>query len=281
MKKILKKIAYYILKLPDKKINIEVGQLSQGKLLNNKNIVIVGGSSGIGLEIAKRARYQEANIVIASSNEDKLKKAVELIGTNASYVVFDVTDVEKRKDFLDECEKKLNGRIDILVCSNGISLHEGIYKNVTEEGFDKQFNINLKGTYFLSCEFLKRKENDNDGNLIIISSESGNQCYDIPYGMSKAAINSMICAFSRRVYQKGIRVNGIAPGVVETEMTESYAKVYNNDYSRSNAMGRIMIPEEIAETAIFLMSDLSKCISGEILHCNGGNHLKAFWDIAN
>ena len=133
----------------------------------------------------------------------------------------------------------------------------------------------------MCCEFLKRKEKDNDGNLIIISSETADQCYDIPYGMTKAAINSMICAFSRREYQNGIRVNGIAPGVVETEMTKEYAMIINGDYSRSNAMGRILIPEEIAETAIFLMSDLSKCVSGEIIHCNGGNHLKAFWDITN
>ncbi len=281
MKRFLKKIAYYVLKLPDKKVNVNVGQLNNGELLKDKNIVIIGGSSGIGLEIAKRAYLQGGNIIISSSNENKLKNVISSIGESAIYIAYDITNINKCATFLNKCEEKFNGKIDILICSNGISLHEGSFKNVTEEGFDKQFNTNLKGTYFLSCEFLKRKERDNEGNLIIISSETADQCYDIPYGMTKAAINSMICAFSRREYQNGIRVNGIAPGVVETEMTKEYAMIINGDYSRSNAMGRVLIPEEIAETAIFLMSDLSKCVSGEIIHCNGGNHLKAFWDITN
>ena len=94
--------------------------------------------------------------------------------------------------------------------------------------------------------------------------------------MTNAALNSMVGAFSRRVYQQGIRVNAIAPGVTLTEMTRDYAESSDGNLYRNCASGRTFLPEEVAEVACFLLSDASKCISGEVLHCNAGNHLKAF-----
>ena len=281
LKKILKKISYFILNSPNKKVNITIEQVKDGSLLKGKNILIVGGSSGIGFAIAKRCQEEGANVIISSSNSEKLNEATKKIKGNCFGITFDISKVKSINTFLDECTSKFGGNIDALICSAGISLHEGNYKNVTEDGFDKQFNINMKGTYFLCKSYLEKISNKNNGNLLVISSETADQCYDIPYGMTKASLNSMICALSRREYQNGIRVNGIAPGVTQTDMTKDYAEVVNGDYSRVNAMGRIALPEEIAEVSIFLLSDRSKCISGEIIHCNAGNHLKAFWDITN
>ena len=96
--------------------------------------------------------------------------------------------------------------------------------------------------------------------------------------MTKAALNSLTKALSRRVYQDGIRVNAIAPGVTVSDMTKEYADASDGNMARDCASGRIFLPEEVAELACFLLSDASKCISGEIIHCNAGNHLKAFWD---
>ena len=173
------------------------------------------------------------------------------------------------------------GTIDILVSNAGISLHEGNFKNVTEESFDMTFNTNLKSNYFLCKTFLEMKllEKDPNANLLIISSETGDQCFDIPYGLTKAALNSLTGALARRVYKYGIRVNAIAPGVTSTDMTSSYTNVKDgNMYSEGCASERIFLPEEIAEVACFLISDASNCISGEIIHCNAGNHLKTSWD---
>lgn len=98
--------------------------------------------------------------------------------------------------------------------------------------------------------------------------------------MTKAAINSLTGALSRRVYQYGIRVNAIAPGVTLSDMTKEYADVTDSNLSRNCAAGRIFLPEEVAELACFLLSDVSKCISGEVIHCNAGNHLNPFWEIS-
>ena len=96
-------------------------------------------------------------------------------------------------------------------------------------------------------------------------------CDDLPYGLTKASINSLVQALSYKYYKSGIRVNGIAPGVTVSNMTglNKDGDLYNN-----NPSNRYFLPEEIAEVATFLLSDYSKCISGEIIHCNAGNHIK-------
>ena len=101
---------------------------------------------------------------------------------------------------------------------------------------------------------------------------------DIPYGMTKAALNSMVGALSRRVYKEGIRVNAIAPGVTLSEMTASYAKSEDGNLYRKNAANRVFVPEEVAEVAAFILSDASVCISGEVIHTNAGNHYRVFWE---
>ena len=113
---------------------------------------------------------------------------------------------------------------------------------------------------------------------LIISSETADQAYDIPYGMTKAAMNSFVRAASRRVYPLGIRVNAIAPGVTLSDMTKEYADVTDGNFYRDCASQRLFLPEEVAEVAAFLLSDASKCISGEIIHTNAGNHIKTWWD---
>lgn len=278
LKKMIRKMAKLILEsTPEKTVNVSVGQINHGRILSNYTIVITGGGSGIGFSMAKKFVSEGAKVIISGRKEEKLKAAIKEIGNGVGYVVSDVSDVSKCGLFLDECEKKLGRKIDCLVSNAGISLHEGIYKNVSIEGFDKQFDINLKGSYFLAKEFLTRKGLSGKHNQILfISSETGDQAYDIPYGMTKAALNSLTKALSRREYKNGIRINAIAPGVTISNMTESYAPGRENLYM-NNAADRAFLPEEIAEVACFLLSDASKCISGEIIHCNAGNHLNPFW----
>lgn len=171
--------------------------------------------------------------------------------------------------FLNQC-----GHIDSLILNAGVSLHEGSFLNVTVDGFDQQYNINLKANYFLAQAFLKRKlESEETGNLLFISSETAGKSNDIPYGLTKASINSLVGGLARRVYQKGIRVNAIAPGVTYTDMTKGDHEIAD-DFANNSAAGRYLLPEEIAEVACFMLSDASKCISGEILYCDAGSHLK-------
>ena len=274
-KKILRKVANFILtEQPKAQVTVKIGVLENGKTLEGKAIVVTGGGHGIGYAMAKKFASEGAKVLVSGRNETKLKEACASI-PNSEYLVYDISDVEKTASFLNSCKEKL-GTVDCLVNNAGISLHEGSYENVTIDGFDKQFNINYRGTYFLSKAFLemKMKERDVEGaQLLVISSETADLCYDIPYGMTKAGLNSMVRALSRRVYQKGIRVNAIAPGLTLSEMTQDYGKTADGDLSMNNAAGRIFLPEEVAEVACFLLSDASKCISGEIIHTNAGHHL--------
>lgn len=282
-KRVIRKIAKFILaSQPETFVQVNVGQIQSGHILQGKKIVITGGSSGLGLAMAKKFVAEGADVLISGRNEEKLKTAVGQLGERAKYIVADVCEVEHSMDFLENAKKQI-GEIDCLVSNAGISLHENIYTNVTISGFDNQFNTKFRAGYFLGKAFLEMKTKEKtDGllntQLLYITSETGDQVYDIPYGMTNAALNSLVGALSRRVYKEGIRINAIAPGVTLTEMTRDYAESGDGNMYRDCASGRTFLPEEVAEVACFLLSDASRCISGEIIHCNAGNHLKAFWD---
>lgn len=281
VKKILRKIAKFILSSSsDKKVSIAIESVNYNDILKNRNIVITGGGSGIGKAMAKKFSSEGANVIIIGRNEEKLKKTVNN-SRNMSYIVYDVCDIENYNELFNDIEKKLNYQyIDTLICNAGISLHEKDYRNVTVDSFDRQFETNFKSTYFLSKIFIEYlySKNIKNGNLLIISSETGDQCYDIPYGLTKSALNSYVKALSRRVYKDGIRVNAISPGVTATDMTSEYADISDGNYYRDCASERVFLPEEIAEVACFLISNASNCISGEIIHTNAGNHLNPYWE---
>ncbi len=280
-KRVIRKIAKFILaSQPETFTKVEVAQINYGGILAGKKILITGGGRGLGYYMAKKFISEGAEVVIAGRTESTLKNACSELGAKCQYVVFDVSDVNGIDGFLKNSKAKLGGTIDCLISNAGLSLHENHFTNVTVEGFDAQFNTNFRGPYFLSKAFLEMKlaKKEPSGQLLMITSETGNQCYDIPYGMTKAAGNSLTRALSRRVYKSGIRVNAIAPGVTLSDMTKDYAEAADGNMTRECASGRIFMPEEVAEVACFILSDAAKCISGEVIHCNAGNHLKAFWD---
>lgn len=273
-KTLIKKIAKFVLaSQAHDVVNIKIDQINYGGVLSKKKVVITGGGSGLGFAMARKFISEGAEVLITGRNEEKLKKACGDLGTSCRYKVFDVTKVEDAVTFVDECYN-LCGGLDSMVLNAGVSLHEGSFHNVTVEGFDMQFNTNLKATYFLSKAFLEKKEEKKEGgNLLIVSSNTSAKSIDIPYGITKAAVNSLTGAFARRVYRKGIRVNAIAPGVTLTDMTKDFAVFENGNFANNSACGRVFLPEEIAEVACFMISDASKCISGEVIFCDAGNHL--------
>lgn len=287
IKRLVRKAAKLVLSSsPEKHVSVTVAQVAAGSLLAGRRVVVTGGGRGIGFAMAERFASEGALVCISGRNEESLKTACAKIGAAASYVVADVRDVERAGVFLDECAQHLGGEADSLVANAGVSLHEGCLSNVTPEGFDVQFATNVRGAYFLAQEFLERRmrETNPSGNLLIVTSETGEQAYDIPYGMTKAAMDSFVRAASRRVYRVtdgALRVNAVAPGVTLSDMTAEYADASGGNMYRDCASGRIFLPEEVAEVVLFLLSDASKCISGEVIHTNAGNHIKAFWDGAN
>lgn len=272
----IKKLIKTIIKLvfPHPVVNITFSPVTSSIMLKGRRILLTGGSRGIGYAMAKRFVESGANVIITGRDSSTLEKAAKEIGDNCIFEVLDNSKIELFPEFL----KKI-GHVDSLVCNAGISLHEGNFRNVTPDSFDKQYNINLRGTYFLCKAFIELKESEkaNRADILVTSSETGDFAYDIPYGLTKASINSFIRGLSQRVCKEGFRVNAIAPGVTNTYMTNNYAPVVDGDLSFNNRAGRVFLPEEVAEVALFLLSDASKCINGEVIHTNSGNHVNPFF----
>ncbi|MBQ9706259.1 MAG: SDR family oxidoreductase, partial [Paludibacteraceae bacterium] len=139
---------------------------------------------------------------------------------------------------------------------------------------DEQFLTNVKGPFFLTQAFLKyiEVERVNSSSVLVITSERGLYPDDAPYGMTKAAIGNIVAGLARKFATMGVHINAIAPGVVADVLADP--KKMEDLYLKGAAGKRFILPQEIAETAVWLMSDASKCVSGEIIPCNQCNHLK-------
>ena len=240
-----------------------------------KNFIITGGSSGIGFEIAKKVLQCGGRVLITGRDKEKLDVAKTRLGADCFALAFDSAEIEKCDSFLEEANRILDGDVDSLICNAGITLNEQDILHVDIEGYKKQFAVNLDGYYFLAKSFLKSMDRSKSHNILMISSERGLQCDDVPYGLTKAAINSLVKGLNRRFYTSGVRVNAIAPGITISD-------IHPNKISRDNlymdgiSSKRVFLPEEVAEVAIFLLSDVSKCISGEVIATDVGNYLDSY-----
>jgi NAD(P)-dependent dehydrogenase (short-subunit alcohol dehydrogenase family) len=271
----LKRCAKYILSISKEKVCIRVTNVDYHSLLSGKCIVITGGSRGIGYAIARKCISEGAKVIITGRHEQTLHNACEELGSNCKYLVHDNLEYCKDSEFIPKCEKLFGGDVSDLVLNAGVSFHEGNFLNVTCKSFTEQLDINLKSNYFYAQEFIRYRlaKNNGDCSLLFMSSETSGKCNDLPYGLTKVAINSLVGGLARRVYRRGIRVNAIAPGVTFTSMTNK-GKESIDDYSNNSAAGRYLLTDEIAEVACFILSGASKCITGEIIFCDAGSHLK-------
>lgn len=252
-------------------VKIDTFQKTYSELLDEKVFLVTGGGSGLGKEIAKTLIGDGAKVVITGRSKDKLETVVKELGKNCLPMACDIQNVSKVKKLVGDVFNKF-GRLDGVVNNAGVSLHEWDFLKVTEEGYNLQFDTNLRGSYFLTQEYIRKLlELKQSGNVLFISSERGTMCDDLPYGLTKRAIDSLVEALSFKYYKMGVRINAIAPGVTATDMTG--IKRDADLFSKNNS-GRVFVPEEVAEVAKFLLSDYSKCVSGQIIHTNGGNHIK-------
>ena len=271
---ILKRALRYIIKgVPVVNVKAEISLSSPTEKLAGKKIIITGGGRGLGAAMAKKFVAEGASVLITGRNEDTLKRTSEEIG--CTYQVLDMMSHEKFDKFISDAESKLGG-LDVLVNNAGVSLHENSFFDVVPEGFDTQIDTNFKGGYFLTQRFIKKMiESGRSGNVLFISSETGETVDFRPYGFTKAAVNSMVQGLAHLYAKNNIRVNAIAPGVTASDMTGF--KADDNLYTDYNRIGRIYLPEEVAEVASFLISDISNCVSGQIISCNNAQSVNARW----
>lgn len=268
-------ITYVISGVLQKIVKVPVAQIQYGGILEGKKILITGGSRGLGYAIAKRCLEEKAVVTITGRSKEVLEEAKKSLGNPENLFVFehDVRQYDKDDELILNARRAMNG-IDCLINNAGVSVHNIDYSNCTEEQWDRQMDTNLKGVYFLTQAYMKYYEEvgKKSGKIINMVSERGLYGDDVPYGMAKRALISYTEGLARKLILKGVRVNAIAPGVTATEMTGYDPE--DNLFRRYAVGRRVLLPEEIAEVAIFMISDASNCISGQVIACNEGNHLR-------
>jgi len=258
------------------KVFVRVDSIMQGNLLLDKNIVITGASSGIGYEIAKKCLLEGGNVLCIANNNEKLLIAVEKLKTETDsrkvkHLQWNIANIDIYKEKCIQSIELLGGHIDCLVNSAGITSQVNI-RNCTPEQWDNIFNINLKGLYFLTSEFIKQFViQGTGGNIVNIASQAGLNAQTRPYALTKSALIHFTTGLAKEYISLNIRVNAIAPGPTVSDM---FAIDPNGNLQCDNRSNRAFRSEEIAETALFLLSNASNCITGEIIACNGGNSIR-------
>lgn len=273
-KQYIKRGLKYILSgTPIQNITANISYLQPNERLSGRKIIITGGGKGLGAAMATKFISEGATVLISGRNEKTLKEKAQQIG--CEYLTLDVQDTESLDKFIHDADRILDG-VDCLVNNAGISLHEPTFFDVTPETFDAQIATNLRGGFFLTQSFTKLLLREKrKGNVLFVSSETGETVDIRPYGFTKAAINSMVQGLACLFVKDGIRVNAVAPGITASDMTGF--KADGNLFLECNATNRVYLPEEVAETACFLLSDASECISGQVIVCNNGRTINPRW----
>ena len=274
LKKYLKRgLRFMINGVPIKNITADISYLQPNSRLAGKKIIVTGGGKGLGAAMATKFISEGASVLISGRNEKTLREKAEQIG--CKYLTLDVQATESLDKFIHDADNILGG-IDCLVNNAGISIHEPTFFDVTPETFDAQIATNLRGGFFLAQSFTKMLLHEKrKGNVLFVSSETGETADIRPYGFTKAAINSMVQGLACLLVKDGIRVNAVAPGITASDMTGF--KADGNLFLGCNATERVYLPVEVAETACFLLSDASGCISGQVIVCNNGRTINPRW----
>lgn len=271
----IKHLVSFILHGEKKPTIAKITYLQPSNQLVGKKIIITGGGRGLGFAMAEKFKTEGAEVLIAGRNEQTLKSSAEEI--DCKYLPLDVQNVDSFKTFIDDADKLLGG-VNCLVNNAGISLHEKGFLEVSTDQFDSQFDTNLRGAFFLTqCFINKCKENASEEtkNILFVSSETSTTVDERPYGLTKAAMNSLVQGLAYRYVNDGYRINAIAPGVTVSDMVG--AKADGDLTCGYNVTKRYYLPEEVAEVACFLLSDASNCLNGQILVCNEGKTINARW----
>lgn len=238
--------------------------------------LITGGGSGLGFAIARAFVDAGGRVVISGRREDALREACRCLGESAAFIQNDITRLDELPLLVANIESRF-GAIDILVNNSGVHLKKEL-SQVTDDDFHRVIHVNQEAVFSLTREVTRGMAQRARGCIIMVSSMASR--YGIPkvvaYTASKAAVEGMTRALAVELSPKGIRVNCIAPGFIETPMS---ARALGQDPERKRRvlertpLGRLGKPEEVGYAAVFLASDAASYITGAILTVDGGNSI--------
>lgn len=262
-------------RLPIHRVTPQIVELKQDGLLQGRTALVTGGTSGIGRAIAIAFLKAGAVVVITGRNQNRVDDAVRNmkneIGNDIPVYGLELnmknvsTFGQKVTELLAVVPSK---KIDILVNNAGISFDS--HASSKEEEYDTILDTNLKGVYFLTQHFANYfKDNKIRGNILNIASSSSVRPATSPYGLSKWGIKGLTEGMARLLAPYGITVNGIAPGQTATPMMEGVS--LKNIYHPTNLIGRYILPVEIANMAVILVSEMGRSIVGDIVYMTGGS----------
>ena len=244
--------------------------------LAGKVALVTGAAQGIGKAVALLLARNGADIVVSDINLEKAEetaKEIQALGRKALATKVDVatlSDVEK----MVEAILVQFGKVDILVNNAGIARDKLILR-MTEEDWDAVLNINLKGTFNCTKAVVRHMSKQRSGKIVNIASvvgEMGNAGQG-NYAASKAGVIGFTKTIAREFAQRGINVNAIAPGYIETPMTDTLPDKAKEELKRLIPMDRLGKPEDVAEAVLFLVSEASSYITGHVLNVNGGIYM--------
>ncbi len=240
--------------------------------VKDKVIIITGGAGGIGKETAKLLAKEGAKVVIFDINEERLteaKKEIEKYGI-VEAIKADVTDFKSVSDAVNKVYEKF-GKIDVLINNAGIT-RDGFLSKMDLEDWNKVIAVNLTGVFNTTKAVVPYMLERGEGNIISISSVVGvyGNIGQTNYAASKAGIIGMTKTWAKELGRKGIRANAVAPGFIKTEMTAKVPEKVINIMIEKTPLGRMGEPEDVANLLLFLSSDESSFINGQVIGVDGG-----------
>ena len=238
--------------------------------LTGKTALVTGASGGIGAAIAEGLHAQGATLILSGTREPALQELAAKLEERVHYVRCNLSDRAETENLLEEAEK-IGGTIDILVCNAGIT-KDNLSLRMKNEDFEEVININLFSTFLLNRAAIKRMMKRRYGRIINISSVvaiTGNPG-QANYSASKAGMIAMSKSLAAEVASRGITINCVAPGFIETAMTEVLSEEQKTKLTHAIPNGKMGQPQDIAAAVNFLASEEAAYITGQTLHVNGG-----------
>ncbi|MDA9591490.1 3-oxoacyl-[acyl-carrier-protein] reductase [Pelagibacteraceae bacterium] len=237
---------------------------------DNKTVLVTGATGGLGLSIAEQFYEQGLNMILTGTNEFKLKSLKEKFSINTKVIKCNLAYAEEITKLFDQIPEEF-GNVDILINNAGIT-KDNLFLRMKDDDWDNVINVNLKANFTLCKSVVKSMVKRRWGRVINISSavaKMGN-AGQTNYAASKAAVEGFTRSLALEVASRGITVNAIAPGFIKTEILETIDPIKLQEMAKNIPIGRIGEAIDIAKLVLFLASDESSYITGQVLHVNGG-----------